>query len=1241
MHTSCKFNPGLIAMTVLLWPLALAAQADRGSIKGQVLDGQRGSIPNATLQLRNEETGVTARSTSSSTGDFGFNNLNPGLYTLSTTNAGFGTRVQEHILVAVGTTTPLDLILKLASVEQTVVVTSGSVGVETQTSEIGTVVTPREIVDLPVPMSSDSRNPLSFVALTPGVAGSTPGAQPDYRLHISGSPSDSNEVYIDGVPIISTNLQGDVSLDHPPIDAVGEFKIVNNNQSAQYGLASSAVSFTFKSGANAFHGSAFEYLQNDKLDANDYISNALGQKRAPLKQNEYGGTFSGPVRIPHLYNGHNRTFFFFEYSQFAWRPSSNNASLTTLPNQYRAGNFQQALGAQLIDPASNLPVYDLLGQPVYAGEIYNPTTTTPVVSGGVTYQVRSPFANNTVPMTSFSNVAKNILPFFPTATNNGINNNFFRQQATKNDEHRLVAKIDHTFNEKNNVSGSFFQGSYNNGNNGTLSALDGSVVSNPTNQVRFTYNFTPSAHLSNNLNLGFLRDTTVSGPPQLGPGLTALGINGLPAAAGAAPLSIVNLQGSLSTVIGSGGSSTAASNRFFASDNLTLLKGSHSISFGGEVRRLQRNEVGVGTPQFNFTQTETGQNGIGHAGSPTGPIVSLPTGTGNSGASFLVGAVDFSNASFPVSQGYRWLQTGMYVQDDWKARKNLVLNLGLRYDILVPRTEVNGYASTVDVNLPNPAAGGLPGAYTFYGTGTGRNGQKRIGNIDYKAFQPRIGFAFTPFNDQKTSFRGGYSITRPAGNDNLENGIGSSEYSIGFSGAAIASKPGDTVGSPAFYLDRGFPTSGITPAVLSPGILVGLTNPVIIYPSAGSPPTQMNWAFQVQQEMPGKIIATIGYVGSHSYHIGVWSKPNEINPLKAAGYTAAASRGGLTLGQFLQLPITNPAAATAGITAPFPNFVNAIGPAGATIGQALRPFPQYGSVDNPINPIGSVSYNGLQTSLQRCFSNGLTFLAAYTWSKTLGNVDSNNGASSGAENAQFSASFYQDYYNPRGARSVTSSDIPQVIALSYTYELPIGKGKTYLNHGVVMNELAGGWEVSGIQQYQSGRPIHIEYDAFGSANPYYATDGFSFRPNIVPGQPLINPAYNKRCSGPAPRTPGVASCAIYINPNAFVAPPQGQFGNAPTFLAGLRLPFYLNESLSASKRFPLHGRANLMFQANFFNAFNRVVFSNGGNPNTFIFNNAPANLSPATLATTSSVFGQFTAQQNAPRMIQFALKLEF
>ena len=232
-------------------------------------------------------------------------------------------------------------------------------------------------------------------------------------------------------------------------------------------------------------------------------------------------------------------------------------------------------------------------------------------------------------------------------------------------------------------------------------------------------------------------------------------------------------------------------------------------------------------------------------------------------------------------------------------------------------------------------------------------------------------------------------------------------------------------------------------------------------------------------------------------------------------YGAIATADGLPLNEFLALPISDPRVTAAGITAPWGGFESVFG-AGATASQALRPFPQYGDIDNPLNPIASVSYNGLQSSVQKHFSQGLTALLSYTFSKTIGDADSNAGASAGAENAQYSGSFYQDYYDPKAERAVTSSDIPHVVSLSYTYELPFGTQRKYLNHGVV-GKAVGGWSVSGIHQYQSGRPIHIEYDAFGASNPYFAAgDGFSFRPDIVKGQPFKNPGYRRSCSGPLP-----------------------------------------------------------------------------------------------------------------------------
>lgn len=1222
------------ALAIASLSLTAVAQVDRGTIKGVVHDEQNAVVPGATVTLKNESTGVTRTSSSLSSGEYSFVSLPAGTYVLTTESNAFGKSVLQHILVTVGTTSSLDVTLHPANVNATVEVSSVGNTVDTETSDVGTAITPLEMQDLPVPMSNDMRNPLSFVTLTPGVNGSTPGAEPDYRLHISGSPSNSNEVYIDGIPIVNTATAGDVSLNHPPIDAVSQFKIVNNNPSAQYGLASSAVSFAFKSGANRPHGTLFEYLQNDKLNANGFVGNALHQPRAPLKQNEYGGTFGGPIWIPKLYNGRDKSFFFVEYTQFSWRPSSNNGSLTTFPNAFRQGNFQQALGPQLT--VNGNPVTDLLGRPVYAGQIYDPQSTQNVTVNGTTYVVRNPFPNNQIPTTRFSSISGKVLTAWPMASNDNINNNFFRVQSTKNDEHRFVVKLDHTINEKHNISGSVFLGSYLNSNNGTLTLLNGASTNAPTKQFRMSYNYTHSPRTSNNLNFGFLRDRYTNGPAEYGPGLGALGISGLPSQQGPQPYPSIGLgagiPGSPATGIGGFNVAAVAENRYIITDNLTHVWGSHTLIVGGELRRLQRNENTIGVASFNFDAPETALNGVGYAG---GQVVPLPTGTGNSAASFLVGAVDLSYNTFPISQGYRWLQTGFYAQDNWRVNPKLVLNLGVRYDLLVPRTEVNGYASTVDPNLPNPAAGNIPGAFTFYGQGPGRNGMARIGNIDYKAFQPRIGFAYTPFNDQKTAIRGGYGITRPSSNDNLENGIGAGQYSIGFSGTAISSKPSDTVGSPAFYWDNGFPQSGVTGATLNPGILVGLTNPAIISPKAGSASTQMNWNLQIQQEFPGRMIGTIAYVGSHSYHIGVWSKPNQISPAVAAKYASVAAK----YNDFYDQPINSKAAVDAGITAPWPGFANAVGQAAATIGQALRPFPQYGSMDFPINPIGSVSYNGLQTSLQHRYSNGLTFLVSYTFSKTIGNVDTQSGASAGAENAIYGASFYQDYYNPRAERSVTSSDIPHVVALSYTYQLPVGRGKRFLNHsGVVTNAVLGGWEVSGIQQYQSGRPIHIEYDAFGAGNPYRAHDGYSFRPNVT-GQPLKNPNYRKSCSGPSSIAAFHQNCSFYINPEAFSAPTPGQFGNAPHFFSSLRLPAYLNENLSASKRFPFYRETDFHFEANFFNVFNRTIFSNGGNAATFIYNQAPKDLASA--ASSSSIFGLWTAQQNGPRIIQFALKLEF
>jgi hypothetical protein len=1235
-----------IVMTTMISPTYLHAQADRGTIKGITQDASSASIAGASVTLKNDATGVTAKAVSNASGEFSFVSLLPGVYTLTVEANGFTTTVQQHVEVGVGSTVAVTLKMQAGQVQQTVTISASTASIDTQTSDIGTTITPQEIKDLPLSLNGDMRNPLNFVLLTPGVSSSTPGpgsgtGATDYRLHISGSVSFANEVYIDGIPIVNTELSGDIGNNHPAVDAIGQFKIINNNQSAQYGLSSGIVSFAFNSGANAYHGSLFENLQNDALDANTYDNKKLGATKAPLKQNEYGGTFGGPAWIPKVYSGRDKTFFFVNYTGFSFRPSSNNPTLTTIPNAYRAGNFAQALGGPITDPVSGQPIVDPMGRPILIGQVYNPLSAHTVVGPDrQPYQIRDPFPGNIIPANTLglSTVSKTVLQSFPTATNNAINDNFFRQLSSKIDEHRFVVKIDEHINEKHSLSGSVFTGAHDFSNNGTLNLLDANQTTAPTLQIRLSYNYTHSSTLLNNLNIGFLRDKGFNGPLQPGPGLGALGIQGLPPLDPNSPFPGIGI-GTAQNGIGGLGASSDVENRYILNDNVTMVRGRHTLTVGGEARWLQRNEEGIPTGSFTFEPSESALNGTGFVGSKP---VAIPVGTGNAAASFLFGGMDFTRFDYPVTQNYRWWQIGGYAQDDWRVNPSLTLNLGLRYDVQVPRTETHGNVSTMDPTLPNPAAGGLLGAFTFYGKGAGRNGQTRIGNTDWKGVQPRIGFAYAPGANQRTVFRGGFAVTRPVGNDNLENGIGSGEYALGFAGLATANRASDAVGSPAYYWDRQFPQSSISGATINPGLLVGNDNPPLIYAKSGEPPMQLYWSMQMQHQLSSSVIANIGYVGMHSYHLGVWSKPNQIAPQTITQYTPAAQAAGLPINAFLALPIDDSRVQAAGIRNPWSGFADVFG-SGATAGQALRPYPQYGDVDNPLNPIGSVSYNGLQSSLQKRFTQGLTFLLSYTFSKTIGNVDSNNGATAGAENAQFAGSFSQDYYNPQGDRSVTSSDIPHVVSLSYTYELPLGQGKRFLNHGGVVNKVVGGWSVSGLQQYQSGRPIHIEFDATGGSNPFFAAgDGFSFRPNIVPNQPFKNPSYNRHCSGPLlPNQIGRDACQFYINPAAFSLPAVGTFGNAPNLLSALRMPAYVNEDLSLSKRTTIHDNLNLQFQANFFNALNRATFSSGGNPQTFIVNAAPPDLSQSSLANTNTVFGIMAAQQNGPRSIQFGLRLEF
>jgi hypothetical protein len=1231
-------------------------QVNLGTIRGETQDAQHAVVPRAQLTLKNLSTGAIIPTASGPTGQFNIPDLAPGVYSLTTVAPGFSTNVQQNIVLGVGSTVALTVTLQVGQVQQTVTVNAAAAELETTTSEIGTTISPEEMKDLPVSLSGDMRNPMNFVLMTPGVSGSEPGATPDYRLNVSGSPAWGTEVYVDGVPYMNTDEPGNIANNHPPIDAISQFRLITSNETAQYGLSEGIVSFAFKSGTSKYHGSGFDYLQNSALDAAGFIADDLHEKKPPLKQNEYGGTFGGPVWIPKLISKNSgKTFFFVDFTGFKYRPSAYSTTLTTIPAKFATGDFSQMLGVQLIDTAhGNAPVVDPAGRPVFFGEIYNPRATHNVVGpDGHTYEVRDPFGppstpTNIIPSgtTGLSAVSAAILPYFPTAINNALNDNYTRLLMSSINEHRLVVKIDEHISDKHSVSGSFFSGNYSDVNNGTLNLYDAVDFVNPTLQIRLQYNYVHSPTMINNVNLGYIRDSSRNGPQMVGPCPgPGFGITGLPPYPCGTPLLGVGI-GTVQNQLGGASATVDSQSRFYIGDNATIIRRSHSITVGGEGRYLQAGEQGLPVGNFTFEPTETALNGIGFD-QGTSTAIPMPEGTGAPAASFLFGDVNYINITYPATPSYRWSQGAVFAQDDWRVTKNLTLNLGLRYDVQLPESEAHGNISTMIPTLPNPSAGNLPGAFLFYGNGTNslgqpRAGTNRVGTIDYHGFQPRIGFAYAPDFARRDVIRGGFAVTRPIGNLNTEGDISGAQIESGFSNLAMLDQPQDYIGSPAYNWDHTYPSTGIAGVALNPGLEVGNDNPPMIHPWSGSPPVQFYWTLGIEHKLSTSTVASLGYVGMHTYNIGLWAKPNETNYTKAiANYSAAAASAGLPLNEWVELPITDSRIAAAGILPPWPGFQTVMGGA-ATAAQALRPWPQYGDVDNPFDPIGSVSYNGLLASLQKHYSQGLTALVSYTFSKTIGDVDSNSGPYAAAQNGIFAGGFQQDWYNQPSERSVTSSDVPHVLSISYTYELPFGHNKKWLNSTGVSDKVVGGWSVSGIHQYQSGRPIHIEYDAFGSNNPWFAAgDGYAFRANVVPGQPLKNPAYNPSCSGPVQSTTGRNACQFYVNPAALAVPPGGTFGDAPNYFSALRLPRYYNEDLSVSKRTVLAGNLDLQFQANFFDAFNRVIFSNGGNAQTFIENAAPPNLDPATLASSNTIFGIMAAQQNGPRIIQFGLKFEF
>jgi Carboxypeptidase regulatory-like domain len=1191
----------LAAVFALVSARSVSGQTNQGAIAGNVFDASGGVVANVKIVATNTKTGSKYETVSSSAGSYRFPNLTVGPYDITANAQGFKAATLRGVIVEVATTASLDIKLDTGSVTETVVVNADTPRIQTESAEIGTVITQQQVLDLPLVLGSAvqyMRSPEAFVFLIPGAVGpgTGNGSGGTFESKIAGGQNYATEVLLDGASMFRSENGSSFDETAPSVEALSEFKVLVSTIPAEYGRTTGGIeTFSTKGGTNAYHGDVYDLFRNEDMDANSWGNNYFGLPRNRDRQNDYGFNIGGPVWLPHIYNGRNKTFFFFSWEQY--RQTQGLTTTTTVPTQAEiGGNFSASLNT-----ADVLGTNPCDGTPIYAGEIFDPSTTRTV---GTT-QCRTAFLNepgsggiNAIPAADITTVGKNILSFYPTPTNGNATNNYTYQYSFPTLATTPTVRIDENVGDKTKL---YF--TYSSRKNSRISttanfanaAGDGRDQLFTAHYLRFGYDYVISPSILNHFSVGLNRTNSanIGAGVRYGGGSdwdSKLGITG---ASGPMFPVVGFFQTAPYVGLGDSVDGDTIDNGLRTNDTVSWVRGRHEMKFGVDWRFQQFSPLNFANTSgsYYFWAAQTAGTSSFNAGQTGDPI-----------ASALLAQVHDSNLSSYATQP-RWLRSyyGFFAQDSFKFRPNLVINYGLRWDIDQPNKENNDDTSNISLTTPNPGAGGFPGALVFAGTGSGRNGvtNERWANTWLKDVGPRLGFAWQPrVLGHDTVIRGGYGIIYAPiqyadfGADNL----------TGFQ-ANPAFFSGDNF-NPAYNLTAGFPAYPAPPN-LDPTQL-NFTAPTYIDPSYGRPGMIQNWSLEVQRQLAPDWILSVAYVGQHSTHLrSNFDSVNSLNP-------SYFSMGG----------VLSETVAETGAPVPFPTF-----PTGDTVAQTLVPHPQYFgfNTDCCLEDLGQATYNALQAQLQHRFHYGLNLMASYTWSKTLTDADS---ALPYFATAAGSAG-PQDYFNQKGDKAISDQDLPQNLVLSYVYELPIGKGKRYLSNTGFASRAVSGWSISGVQRYESGQPFAI---CCATGIPAFAG---SVRYNQVPGTFLLSSVYTSSGfnAGTEPMlninalSDPNAPCVIFIGCTGAPSGAPYSLGTMPRVTGAIRMPFYESEDFNVMKRTHITERMDVLLQASALNAFNRHIFNRPTDFNIY----DPVGfgkLNPSNLLL-------------GPRVLQMQLKLEF
>ena len=1001
---------------ILSGTIVLLAQEGRGTILGTVTDPSGAPIPSVKVSIVNSGTNVSVVAQTNGEGYYSSPALVVGTYEVSVEQSGFKRAVHSGINLQVDQRAEVNFALTLGQVGDSVQVTGEVPLVNSSDATVGQVIENKRVEELPI----NGRSAFALIGLAANVksnAGPTQSGFADRGTNLSafsinGGPTATNYFLVDGMVAIQSyypDLNANLA-----VDAVQEFKVQSGTMSAQYGLtAGGVINVATKSGTNQYHGSIYEFVRNNDFDAR----NTFAANVAPFHYNQYGLALGGPVIIPKIYNGRNKTFIFGNWEQ--WNYIMTSFPITTVPTALqRNGDFSQTLDST----GRLIPIYD-------------PATSVPNPNGSG--YVRSLFPGNVIPTNRLDPVSVNILPFYPmpnrTPTNAFTNaNNYTGPVSNTRRMQQYTIRGDHHFSDRDSMFARYTY-FHHFDDNGAQSPWPNPVVrarndnfETRNSVISETHIFSPS--VVNDVRIGTARQYfpfqvySYGGdwPQKLGlpasvPSTAFPNVsNGLTAF----PTQTVGLRGALTWQF---------------SDTLTIVHGSHSITAGFEYRLLFGNNYQTSQPSgsYTFPQALTGNP-------------QSPNGTGSSLATFLTGDVSTASVTTHIGESEKGYAFAGFIQDDWRATRHLTLNFGLRYDYQSPPYERNNGLSNFFPSLMDPV-NGLMGSVVY----AGKDFHGGTFDPDFTDLGPRFGFAYDVGGHGKTVIRGGYSIFYPStfnvqyfGNTN-----GFSTTTTNYNSA------GNNTNLPAFLFHNGLPFAPTLPqgSALGPDAFLGQS--VSIDERINRTPMSQQWNFDIQRQLPGQWIVDVAYVGNHGTHL--ISGGYNLNQLTPSQYQ--------TLGTSLQGAVPNP---YVGIVP------GALGAATITRQQSLFEFPYYTSV-NVRNPhMGNSIYHAGLLRVEKRFSGGLTFLGSYTKAKL---IDDSIASPIGFGNVeQVTTTSYQNgLYNRRAERSLDPTDVSQRLVLSGVYELPIGKGKHIDISNGFLNAVIGGWQLDSIVTMQTGVPVVV------------------------------------------------------------------------------------------------------------------------------------------------------------------------